>query len=72
MLPKKLSQEVTHPKIASQARLTLEFSGFWIPKSYVHIGDMGSTIKSFGILSTLKYRGITCMMNCILGSNLLK
>ena len=60
MLPEKTSQEVTHPKIApSQARLTLEFSGFGIPKSYVHIGDMGSTIKPFDVLSTLKYRGVT-------------
>ena len=60
MLPEKTSQEVTHPKIApSQVRLTLEFSGFGIPKSYVHIDDMGSTIKPFDVLSTLKYRGVT-------------
>ena len=50
MLLEKTSQEVTHPKIAlSQARLTLEFSGSGIQKNYVHIGDMGSTIKPFDL-----------------------
>ena len=60
MLPEKTSQKVIHPKIApNQAHLTLEFSSFRIPKSYVYIGDMGSTIKPFDVLLTLKYRSVT-------------
>ena len=60
MLSGKNSQEVIYPKIApSQARLTLKFLDFKIPKNYVHIDDMGSTVKPFDLLSILKSRSVT-------------